>query len=61
MGEDDHDEALGKMQEAYAALNAEKSAGKASRELAVAMTELETAILWRQHDLGIKSASKAND
>ncbi len=50
-----NDEAIGKMREAYALLEDEKKAGKASREMAVAMTELETAILWRQHDLALKA------
>lgn len=48
------DKALEKMGEALAALNEEKAAGKGSRELAITVTELETAILWRRQDLRIK-------
>ena len=49
-----HDEALGKLREARAALLDERDAGKGSRELSVALTEIDSAILWRQEDLRLK-------
>jgi hypothetical protein len=49
-----YDEAIGKMREARALLLEERDMGGNSRELSVALTELDTAILWRQHDLEMK-------
>lgn len=48
------DQALGFMREARAALLEERDNGGNSRELSVALTEIDTAILWRQHDLQMK-------
>jgi hypothetical protein len=48
------DKALGFLREARAALLEERDAGKNSRELSVALTEIDTAILWRQEDLRLK-------
>jgi hypothetical protein len=44
------DRVLGFMREARAAMLEERESGGGSRELAVSLTELETAILWRQQD-----------
>ena len=49
-----YDEAIGKMREARALLLEERDTGGNSRELSVALTELDTSILWRQHDLEMK-------
>jgi len=49
-----YDNAIGHLREARAALLEEKENGKNSRELAVALTEIDTAILWRQDDLRLK-------
>ena len=49
-----HDEVLGKLREARALLLEERDAGKNSRELSVTLTEIDTAILWRQEDLRLK-------
>ena len=49
-----NDEVLGHLREARAKLNDEKAAGKNSRELSIVVTEIETAILWRQEDLRLK-------
>lgn len=49
-----NDEALGKLREARAALLDERDAGKGSRELSVTLTEIDSAILWRQEDLRLK-------
>lgn len=48
------DKAIGFMREARAALLEERDGGGNSRELSVALTELDTAILWRQQDLQMK-------
>lgn len=49
------DEVLGKLREARALLLEERDGGKNSRELSVCLTEIDTAILWRQHDLQLKA------
>jgi len=49
-----YDEVLGKLREARALLLEERDAGKNSRELSVALTEVDTAILWRREDLRLK-------
>ncbi len=49
------DEVLGKLREARALLLDERDGGKNSRELSVCLTEIDTAILWRQHDLQLKA------
>ncbi len=49
-----NDEVLGKLREARALLNDESEGGLSSRELSVAVTHIETAILWRQEDLRLK-------
>ena len=51
------DEVLGKLREAKAFLLDEKDNGGNSRELSVCLTEIDTAILWRQHDLQLKQPS----
>lgn len=48
------DKALGFMREARAALLEDRDSGGNSRELSVALTEIDTAILWRQQDLQMK-------
>ena len=53
-GSNMNDEALGKLREARASLMEERDAGKGSRELSVALTEIDSAILWRQEDLRLK-------
>lgn len=54
-----NDEVLGKLREAKALLSEERDNGGNSRELSVTLTEIDTAILWRQSDLQIKAP--AND
>lgn len=49
------DKVLAHLQEARAALLEERDSGKGSRELSVALTEIDTAILWRQHDFNLKA------
>ena len=49
------DQVLGWLREARAALLEERDDGKNSRELSVALTEVDSAILWRQEDLRLKS------
>lgn len=49
------DEALRKLKEAKDLLNKEKETGKGSRELSIVITEVDTAILWRQEDLRLKA------
>lgn len=51
-----NDEVLGKLREAKALLDDERKAGKNSRELSVTITEIDSAILWRQYDLQLKIA-----
>lgn len=48
------DKVLEKLREAKDLLLAEKDNGGGSRELSVTLTEVDTAILWRQSDLQIK-------
>lgn len=45
---------LGLLREARASLIEEREAGGNSRELSITLTEIDTAILWRQWDLQIK-------
>lgn len=51
-----NDEALGHLREARALLLDERTTrpGGNSRELSVTLTGIDTAILWRQHDLQMK-------
>lgn len=49
------DKVLGFLREARAALLEERDNGGNSRELAIALTEIDTAILWRQQDLRLKT------
>ena len=49
-----NDDVLGHLREARALLLEERDSGKKSRELSVCLTELETAILWREKDLSLK-------
>lgn len=49
------DQVMGWLREARAALLEERDDGKNSRELSVTLTEIDTAILWRQEDLRLKS------
>lgn len=53
-----NDEVLGHLREARALLNDEKNAGGNSRELSVTITKIDTAILWRQEDLRLKTPHK---
>ena len=48
------DAVLGHLREARAGLLEERESGKDSRELSVTLTEIDTAILWRQQDLTLK-------
>lgn len=48
------DKALGFLRRAKAALLEEIDNGGNSRELSVTLTEIDTAILWRQSDLQMK-------
>ena len=48
------DVVLGHLREARAGLLEEHENGKGSRELSVTLTEIDTAILWRQQDLMLK-------
>lgn len=48
------DEALGYLREARALLVEENEGKGRSRELSVTITQIDTAILWRQYDLQIK-------
>ncbi len=49
------DNVLGFLREARAALLDERDNGGNSRELSVTLTEIDTAILWRQSDLQLKT------
>lgn len=49
-----NDEILGHLLEARAKLVDEREQGNNSRELSIVLTEVETAILWRQYDLQLK-------
>lgn len=54
-----NDEVLGKLREARALLLDERSTNHGNtRELSVCLTEIDTAILWRQHDLQMKAPVK---
>jgi hypothetical protein len=46
------------MREARALLSDENAGPNRSRELSVALTELDTAILWRSHDLWLKKPAE---
>jgi hypothetical protein len=57
-----HDLALGHLRQARALLLEERDdAKKPSRELSVALTEIDTAILWRQEDLRLKQPAMDQD
>ena len=50
-----YDKALGKLREARALLLEEKEMKHGnSREISVTITNVDSAILWRQHDLHLK-------
>jgi hypothetical protein len=49
-----NDDVLGKLREARCLLLEERDSGKPSRELSIVLTEIDTAILWRQEDLRLK-------
>jgi len=49
------DTAIGYLRLARAELLEEGDDGKSSRELSVALTNIDTAILWRQEDLRLKT------
>ena len=49
-----NDKTLGFLREARAELLEERDSGLNSRELSVTLTEIDTAILWRQEDLRLK-------
>ena len=49
-----YDDVIGKLREARALLLEEKDKGLSSKQLSVTLTEIETAILWRQEDLRLK-------
>ncbi len=53
-----NDDTLGFLREARAALLEEREDGGNSRELSVTLTEIDTAILWRQQDLRLKKPIK---
>jgi hypothetical protein len=57
------DDVLGYLRQARALLLEERDEGKNSRELSVALTEIDTAILWRQKDLKQKkpTINEANE
>ncbi len=50
-----NDDVLGHLREARAALLDERDAGNGSRELSITLTEIDTAILWRQQDIQMKA------
>ena len=50
-----YDRALGFLREARAELLCEREEGCDSRELSVTLTEIDSAILWRQEDLRLKT------
>lgn len=52
--EEGGDGVLGKLREARALLLDERDAGRNSRALSIALTEVDTAILWREEDLRLK-------
>ena len=56
MNMDEDDGALLHLREARAALLNERDAGYPSRALSITLTEIDTAILWRQSDLQGKAA-----
>ena len=49
------DNILGFLREARAELLEQKDSGLNSRELAIVLTHIDTAILWRQEDLRLKT------
>lgn len=49
------DDVLAYLRQARSILLEERDAGKNSRELSIVLTEIDTAILWRQHDLQLKT------
>lgn len=49
------DEILGLLREAKAKANDEAKSGLGSRELAVVVTNIDNAILWRQHTLQLRA------
>jgi hypothetical protein len=51
------DKVLEKLNEAKTLLQLEKTNNGNSRELSVCLTEIDTAILWRQEDLRLKAPS----
>lgn len=50
-----YDTVLGHLREARAAALDEQDGGGRSRELALVITKIDEAILWRQHDIQIKT------
>ena len=56
-----NDDALRHLREARALLLIERTtlAGGNSRELSITLTEIDTAILWRQHDLQMREEDLA--
>ncbi len=46
---------LGKLREARALVRDEEDVGKSSRELSIVLTNIDTAILWRQEDIRLKT------
>jgi len=49
-----YDDAIGKLREARSVLLEERDKGLNSRELSITLTEIDTAILWRQEDIRLK-------
>ena len=49
-----NDEILALLRLARSEIIVEQEEGRNSRELAITLTHIDTAILWRQHDLQIK-------
>lgn len=50
-----HDDILGYLRQARAGLLEQRDNGGNSRELSITLTEIDTAILWRQEDLRLKT------
>jgi hypothetical protein len=53
-----HDDVLGHLREARAILNDETKEGKGSREVALVITKIDEALLWRQEVLRLRQPIK---
>ncbi len=54
------DPVLEKLKEAAKLLTEERNSGKTSREQAVTATQLDTTILWREHDLRTRQSAETS-